>query len=43
MLAGHNTFCASKFLACEDAKLRVWTIPEGGLTETLTEPEYLIG
>lgn len=29
--------------ACEDAKLRVWTIPTGGLTEVLTEPKYLIG
>ena len=29
---------------CEDAKIRVWRIPEGGLTETLEEPEiYLRG
>ena len=29
--------------ACEDAKLRLWTIPIDGLSATLTEPEYLIG
>lgn len=25
-------------LACDDAKIWVWDIPQGGLTETLTEP-----
>jgi hypothetical protein len=30
-------------LACEDAKLRLWTVPKNGLSETLTEPEILIG
>lgn len=31
-------------VACDDAKIRVWTIPECGLTKTLTEPDfYLIG
>ncbi|CAE1312014.1 CORO7 [Acanthosepion pharaonis] len=26
-------------VSCDDAKIRVWNIPEGGLTESLTEPE----
>ena len=30
-------------IACEDAKLRLWTIPANGLSETLTEPNYLSG
>ena len=25
--------------ACDDARIRLWRIPEGGLTETLEEPE----
>lgn len=30
--------------ACDDAKIRVWTVPDGGLTHTLTEPDFcLIG
>uniref|UniRef100_A0A8C5D4C2 Coronin n=1 Tax=Gadus morhua TaxID=8049 RepID=A0A8C5D4C2_GADMO len=29
-------------VAGEDAKIRVWTVPEGGLTETLTEPDLLL-
>ena len=28
--------------AGEDAKIRVWQVPEGGLTETLTEPECIL-
>ena len=31
------------WIACEDAKLRLWTLPPGGLSESLTEPEYLLG
>jgi len=31
-------------LACDDAKIRIWTIPEGGIDDTLTEPSlYLKG
>ncbi|XP_068191934.1 coronin-7-like isoform X1 [Antennarius striatus] len=29
-------------VAGEDAKIRVWQVPEGGLTETLTEPELIL-
>ncbi|KAM9780059.1 coronin-7 [Neosynchiropus ocellatus] len=29
-------------VAGEDAKIRVWQIPEGGLKETLTEPELIL-
>uniref|UniRef100_A0AAZ3SPF5 Coronin n=1 Tax=Oncorhynchus tshawytscha TaxID=74940 RepID=A0AAZ3SPF5_ONCTS len=29
-------------VAGEDAKIRVWQVPEGGLTETLTEPETIL-
>ncbi|XP_067089759.1 coronin-7-like [Osmerus mordax] len=29
-------------VAGEDAKIRVWQVPEGGLTETLTEPECIL-
>lgn len=29
-------------IACDDAKIKVWRIPSGGLTETLTEPEFLL-
>ena len=28
--------------ACDDARIRVWRIPEGGLTTTLTEPEAML-
>ena len=28
--------------ACDDAKIRVWTIPDGGLTKTLTDPDYFL-
>lgn len=30
------------FIAGDDAKIRVWKIPEGGLVETLTEPECVL-
>ncbi|XP_014681758.1 PREDICTED: coronin-7-like [Priapulus caudatus] len=31
-------------VACDDAKIRIWSLPEEGLTEMLTEPEcYLKG
>uniref|UniRef100_A0A671YFK9 Coronin n=1 Tax=Sparus aurata TaxID=8175 RepID=A0A671YFK9_SPAAU len=29
-------------VAGDDAKIRVWQVPEGGLTETLTEPEVIL-
>lgn len=29
-------------LAGDDAKIRVWQVPEGGLKETLTEPELIL-
>ncbi|KAM9392654.1 coronin-7 [Pholidichthys leucotaenia] len=29
-------------VAGEDAKIRVWQVPEGGLKETLTEPELIV-
>uniref|UniRef100_A0A8C7HY68 Coronin n=1 Tax=Oncorhynchus kisutch TaxID=8019 RepID=A0A8C7HY68_ONCKI len=29
-------------VAGDDAKIRVWQVPEGGLTETLTEPETIL-
>ncbi|CAJ1075050.1 coronin-7-like isoform X3 [Xyrichtys novacula] len=29
-------------VAGDDAKIRVWQVPEGGLTETLTEPELIL-
>lgn len=29
-------------LAGDDAKIRVWRVPEGGLKETLTEPELIL-
>jgi len=29
-------------VACDDARIRVWNIPEGGLTDTLTEPEFFL-
>lgn len=29
-------------VAGEDAKIRVWQVPEGGLVETLTEPELIL-
>lgn len=29
-------------VAGEDAKIRVWQVPEGGLKETLTEPELIL-
>lgn len=28
--------------AGDDAKIRMWLVPEGGLTETLTEPECVL-
>uniref|UniRef100_W5M359 Coronin n=1 Tax=Lepisosteus oculatus TaxID=7918 RepID=W5M359_LEPOC len=40
--------CWDPFNACrlavagEDAKIRVWLVPKGGLTETLTEPERIL-
>ncbi|KAL1434831.1 hypothetical protein MTO96_001722 [Rhipicephalus appendiculatus] len=27
-------------IACDDGRVRVWTIPEGGLHESLTEPDF---
>ena len=35
-------YCCVFSLACEDARIRVWTIPGGGLTHTLTEPEFFL-
>ncbi|XP_006824884.1 LOW QUALITY PROTEIN: coronin-7-like, partial [Saccoglossus kowalevskii] len=29
-------------VACDDAVIRIWMIPEGGLTETLTQPEFIL-
>ncbi|KAL5012879.1 hypothetical protein ScPMuIL_011430 [Solemya velum] len=29
-------------VACDDAKIRVWEIPEGGLVEMMTEPEFYL-
>lgn len=29
-------------VAGDDAKIRVWQVPKGGLTETLTEPEFIL-
>lgn len=37
--------CLSLFLcmlAGDDAKIRVWQVPEGGLKETLTEPKIIM-
>lgn len=32
------------FSACDDAKIRIWTIPEDGIDGTLTKPSiYLKG
>ena len=28
------------FIACDDARIKVWDIPNGGLTETLTQPKF---
>ena len=40
----HSLTSTCTHAACDDAKIRVWTIPEGGLTKTLTEPDlFLIG
>lgn len=38
-LSDFLVFEFSSISACDDAKIRVWNIPEGGLTESLTEPE----
>ncbi|KAL1438135.1 hypothetical protein MTO96_048226 [Rhipicephalus appendiculatus] len=27
-------------IACDDGRVRVWTVPEGGLHESLTEPDF---
>ncbi|XP_064481364.1 coronin-7-like isoform X2 [Ornithodoros turicata] len=27
-------------IACDDGRVRIWTVPEGGLTESLTEPDF---
>lgn len=38
-----NIVCVSlTVLAGDDAKIRVWRVPEGGLTETLTEPALIL-
>ncbi|XP_014784002.1 coronin-7 isoform X1 [Octopus bimaculoides] len=29
-------------VACDDAKIRVWNIPEGGLKESVSEPEFML-
>lgn len=29
-------------VACDDAKLKIWDIPAGGLTETLVEPSFYL-
>lgn len=29
-------------LAGDDAKIRLWQVPKGGLKETLTEPELIL-
>ncbi|KAK3584488.1 hypothetical protein CHS0354_006018 [Potamilus streckersoni] len=29
-------------VGCEDAKIRVWSVPEEGLTETQTEPDFCL-
>lgn len=36
-------FCCVLLAACEDAKLKLWTIPSEGLRDTLTNPQFLIG
>lgn len=28
------------FAACDDGRIRVWSIPENGLTESLTQPDF---
>lgn len=38
-LLKRNFTCIS---AGDDAKIRVWRVPEGGLKETLTEPELIL-
>lgn len=38
-LLQYNFMCIS---AGDDAKIRVWRVPEGGLKETLTEPELIL-
>ncbi|XP_029015319.1 coronin-7-like isoform X1 [Betta splendens] len=35
-----NTHCLA--VAGDDAKIRLWQVPKGGLTETLTEPELIL-
>ncbi|XP_034047077.1 coronin-7 isoform X1 [Thalassophryne amazonica] len=35
-----DTHCLA--VAGEDAKIRVWQVPKGGLTETLTEPDIIL-
>lgn len=38
-LLKYNFMCIS---AGDDAKIRVWRVPEGGLKETLMEPELIL-
>lgn len=37
-----DILCLSFRSAGDDAKIRVWRVPEGGLKETLTEPELIL-
>lgn len=32
--------CPLPAAACDDGRLRVWTVPKGGLQESLTEPDF---
>uniref|UniRef100_A0A3Q1FAQ0 Coronin n=1 Tax=Acanthochromis polyacanthus TaxID=80966 RepID=A0A3Q1FAQ0_9TELE len=37
-----DPFDSHRLAVGDDAKIRVWQVPEGGLTETLTEPELIL-
>uniref|UniRef100_A0A3B4YJF5 Coronin n=1 Tax=Seriola lalandi dorsalis TaxID=1841481 RepID=A0A3B4YJF5_SERLL len=37
-----DPFDARRLAVGDDAKIRVWQVPEGGLKETLTEPELIL-
>jgi len=44
ILKGIVSRCKTLVLACDDAKIRIWTIPDSGIDGTLTEPSlYLKG
>lgn len=34
--------CYSLFIAGEDARIRLWRVPPGGLEDTLTTPEAVL-